>query len=563
MIASSNALAHAPILGDMNSDGRVDVVLYSNIEWPSQSSNPRLAVLRNEGGLNFSNEETIFAHTSSVELASMVAADVNYDGLMDVVRSHGHPSIGVALDAYLQGPPGVFSILGIGLQQANSAIVARDVDHDGYVDLVLARTGGSSCAADSVSLLMGSAVGLSATEISIAGGCFLWPHSPVAADVNADGLEDIFFARRVNGVGSHQIWLAQSSSGQWATAATVVDVAPTTCPWWQCPLDHSFGVGDVDADGFADLVQARALDSKIVYFPGDGSGGFGAEQVVATGWPTTDVNHPVATLVHVADFDMDGIADVVCGSASSVFVRSLGAGVFDAPQALGGTTVVGVADLDGDVDLDLLAGQRGGGCNFSYCAVHVIENLTPDCNLNGVPDANEIASNPSLDCNSNGALDTCELALGLATDFDNNGVLDECIAPPLDADRTVIQASSGGVVNLTLDAGPSRALDVFVLLGSASGTQPGLADPVTGLVLQLNYDSYFAYLYSSSGAGILNPFFGFLDSSGRAVASLLVPPLSASFVGLRLDHAYLTIDLFGTGAMSFSSNPVPLTIEGP
>jgi hypothetical protein len=102
---------------------------------------------------------------------------------------------------------------------------------------------------------------------------------------------------------------------------------------------------------------------------------------------------------------------------------------------------------------------------------------------------------------------------------------------------------------------------VFVLLGSASGTVPGLADPVTGLVLPLNFDPYFELLYASSGAGIVAPFFGFLDANGNATATVTVPAgTNPSLVGLHLDHAYLTIDLFGTGLMGLASNPVPLEL---
>ncbi|MFQ5429798.1 MAG: proprotein convertase P-domain-containing protein [Phycisphaerae bacterium] len=46
-----------------------------------------------------------------------------------------------------------------------------------------------------------------------------------------------------------------------------------------------------------------------------------------------------------------------------------------------------------------------------------------DCNANGVPDADELAADPSLDCNGDGFLDACQLD---GSDCDGNGVLDEC-----------------------------------------------------------------------------------------------------------------------------------------
>ncbi len=50
----------------------------------------------------------------------------------------------------------------------------------------------------------------------------------------------------------------------------------------------------------------------------------------------------------------------------------------------------------------------------------------PDCNNNGVPDATEIAGNPSLDCDGDGQLDTCEIAANAGLDCNANGLLDSC-----------------------------------------------------------------------------------------------------------------------------------------
>jgi hypothetical protein len=51
--------------------------------------------------------------------------------------------------------------------------------------------------------------------------------------------------------------------------------------------------------------------------------------------------------------------------------------------------------------------------------------LPPDCNGNGVPDDEDIASGISRDCNGNGRPDSCDVADG-AADVDNDGRLDSC-----------------------------------------------------------------------------------------------------------------------------------------
>jgi len=52
--------------------------------------------------------------------------------------------------------------------------------------------------------------------------------------------------------------------------------------------------------------------------------------------------------------------------------------------------------------------------------------VPPDCNGNGIPDANDIASGTSQDCNGNGIPDECDIADETSTDVDEDGVPDEC-----------------------------------------------------------------------------------------------------------------------------------------
>jgi hypothetical protein len=49
-----------------------------------------------------------------------------------------------------------------------------------------------------------------------------------------------------------------------------------------------------------------------------------------------------------------------------------------------------------------------------------------DCNGNGVQDADDIANGTSADCNANGAPDECEIAAGTLPDCNGNGVADGC-----------------------------------------------------------------------------------------------------------------------------------------
>jgi hypothetical protein len=53
-------------------------------------------------------------------------------------------------------------------------------------------------------------------------------------------------------------------------------------------------------------------------------------------------------------------------------------------------------------------------------------SIPPDCNGNGIPDAQDIADGTSLDCNSNGVPDSCDFENTTSLDCNGNGIPDEC-----------------------------------------------------------------------------------------------------------------------------------------
>lgn len=163
------------------------------------------------------------------------------------------------------------------------------------------------------------------------------------------------------------------------------------------------------------------------------------------------------------------------------------------------------------------------------------------------------------DCNQNGVEDVCDIAAGTSADGDGDGIPDECGAPlSLVADGHEVSVTSGGVVTFALSAPAPPALNAYLLLGSASGTSPGLA--IDAVHLPLNFDAYFVYSIASANGAELTGTFGTLAPDGSAASSLVLPPaLSANLAGKGLDHAALVFDLAGTGPLAaFASNPVAL-----
>ncbi|MFG0320068.1 MAG: hypothetical protein ACF8XB_22540, partial [Planctomycetota bacterium JB042] len=105
-------------------------------------------------------------------------------------------------------------------------------------------------------------------------------------------------------------------------------------------------------------------------------------------------------------------------------------------------------------------------------------------------------------------------------------------------DVATLSVTTGGTQTLTLDAGAVNAGRGYWVLGSVSGTTPGL--PVwAGVNLPLNFDFYMNFLLSNPNPVVLQNNFANLDGSGQQTTLFNLPPgLPASAVGVTIDHAF-------------------------
>ena len=135
--------------------------------------------------------------------------------------------------------------------------------------------------------------------------------------------------------------------------------------------------------------------------------------------------------------------------------------------------------------------------------------------------------------------------------------MDDPISPgDLNTDTDSLSVTNGGFQTFLLDAGVGRAGDFYLLLGSLSGTSPGL--PIAGAdVLPLNLDGYFGFTLASPNTGPLVNTFGLLDATGHAEARLNINPgVLGALAGASVHHAYVAFDL--SLVVSRVSNPVQL-----
>jgi len=129
----------------------------------------------------------------------------------------------------------------------------------------------------------------------------------------------------------------------------------------------------------------------------------------------------------------------------------------------------------------------------------------------------------------------------------------------LTADTDTLSATTGGVVNFTLDAGAAFAGRSYVLLGTAAGTSPGTMLPGGG-VLPLNQDFVFNYIRTHLASPMFTNFLGLLDSpAGQAAATLdTMGPVPAVLpVGSTLHFAYTTVGLFDFQSEAVAVEIVP------
>ncbi|MFV8752591.1 FG-GAP repeat domain-containing protein [Nannocystaceae bacterium ST9] len=168
-------------------------------------------------------------------------------------------------------------------------------------------------------------------------------------------------------------------------------------------------IGDLDGDSDGDVATANRLTDNSTVLFGDGMGGF----VSPGSFPTLDS----AQVAHSADFDDNGVDDVIVGN-SGFFVVLLGTGIgpqwFTAtPQVNTGNGISNFAlgDVDGDANVDVVTASY----NLQVNNIHIhrgngqggFSTATVSTNIAG-------SRSPELaDFTGDGNLDVVVIALGL------------------------------------------------------------------------------------------------------------------------------------------------------
>jgi YD repeat-containing protein len=357
---------------DASGDGTADLFLPLNIGQDDAS-----VFYRNDGAGAFS-----LAQTVPGEFINVAVADMNGDGYRDLV------SQGNQIQVLLQtrnGELGLPSTLSVGTDPTDSLTV--DLNNDGFPDLVVVNSDDNT-----VSLMLGDGNGqfLGPTTVPVGQA----PFAVAAGDLNQDGFADLVVT---NAFDSSLSLLYGDGTGAVANTVTL-DVTGT----FEL-VAMNVAIGDLNGDGWNDIVTSSWRDSNLSIFYADGNGGFLPRTTIA--WP-----HPDGIVL--SDFNRDGLLDIGAAVQPSGFVTRFNDvnGGFVNPQTYNTgdpgsrSTSAALADFNGDgnVDVVVVSEFRPGPYVLLGTPTGIFQNPVP---LGGDPDATASYDVHVADMNGDGNAD--------------------------------------------------------------------------------------------------------------------------------------------------------------
>jgi predicted nucleotidyltransferase len=333
----SNNLPAAVAMGDVNNDGRLDVVA-------ANYNTGTVAVLLGQNSGGFSPVSTYSAGTFGGS-NDVALGDVNGDGRLDIVTANGVIGrVGVLLGQPSGfGAPALYPTNGIAL-----GVRLGDVNGDGRLDIVVANDiPGGGPVSGNIVVLLGQTGGFApATAYSV--GTNSGPVRLVVGDVNADGRADIVAADYTD-----------------ATVDVLLGQASGFAAFFKYPAGNpnagpvGVALGDVNGDSRQDIVSANQTTSDIGVITGQTFG-----LALSRMYATTPLAGPRA--IALEDVTGDGRPDVVvASSANSVGVLVNQNGTFPIVSAYSAGLSssrfndLALGDVNGDGRLDIVVADEG------------------------------------------------------------------------------------------------------------------------------------------------------------------------------------------------------------
>lgn len=449
-------------LADVTGDGKLDLVV-------ANGESGTVSVLAGDGAGGFA--AAVNSPAGSWPDA-LVVADFDRDGHADVAVSSPDTKAVSILFGDGSGQFAPPQSVPVGAESVPFALVAGDVDGDGYPDLVVANaeTGGQDFPPPelpgTVALLVNDGSGAFApARLFPAGPGEGRAHDVAVADVTGDGRLDIVVSRpNAN-----------------AVSVLVGDGAGGLAPAVNRPVGQGPGpvaVADVTGDGLVDIVAANAVSPSISVLPTDGAGAFG----FATNFDAGHFPHWIVA----ADLNGDDHADIATANAwgndVSVLLGDGRGGFAPAVHYATGNAPTGLAvgDVDGDGHLDLVTANLGSG-NISFLRGHGDGRFAAAVHI-GIGGAWESPYAVALgDANGDGKLDIATANTNLSNESvsflagDGQGGFAPAIVLPLAADGMLRDPHAIAIADVTGDGKPDLITantvygDLSIFAGDGAG----------------------------------------------------------------------------------------------
>jgi len=562
-------------VGDVNNNGEVDVVVVTN-------KNDIVTMAGN--GLGALIASWWSALPTGTQSKFVALADVNRDGNLDAIVTCNDGNVYVMLG----NGTGAFTLQGTGTAfggTSASGVAAGDFNGDGFLDLAV-----TSSASNSVYILLGNGTGTFATPAALvlSLGVAGTGGTVVAKDVNGDGKIDLLVTDKTNGqvyvflnnlpsIAAPTLLSFHSMTGAAAPPGQTAPLTFTsgTAPGFNAASNATWLSAVVNGASPPTSLTIQVDPTKVT--PGSYNGTL---TLTATGYFGTAIQvkltvaTPSGTLIAgtvmnfggltssmaIADMNNDGIPDLVVAAGTSIYsMRNNGAGVFTNKANIGvarNLAGVAIADFNGDGNPDVAT----SAANFSSSVTQVYtmlgdgnSSLSASAQLVGIGGFLPTAT-VAGDFNGDGKMDIAVLNSAKVVGSDNTSTLlvllgngANAFVPYSEIPRDL--SGMKGAAMVVGDFNRDGKLDLAIVhqQASASNLTQGAITILLG-----NGDGSF-----TEAAG--SPYLTGNTSTSVAIGDFNNDGFTDLAVGAQADATHSITVLLGNGAGGFNSSSVAVT----